>query len=180
MATPFSFEIVTPDKMLFASEEVTYVGFRALSGNLGLKARHMPIIATMDIAPMKLEFTDGSVKEFAVCGGFLEMKDNKCTVLATIAEADADIDTARATAAKERAEQRLASKSEDIDTVRAGKRAEESCCPLAYYSQAVISIATMPKKLPPSVRAGFLYARKTNFPCCLLILSISRLQVTVL
>ena len=73
----------------------------------------------MDIAPMKLEFTDGSVKEFAVCGGFLEMKDNKCTVLATIAEADADIDTARATAAKERAEQRLASKSEDIDTVRA-------------------------------------------------------------
>ncbi len=54
-----------------------------------------------------------------VCGGFLEMKDNKCTVLATIAEADADIDTARATAAKERAEQRLASKSEDIDTVRA-------------------------------------------------------------
>lgn len=84
MATPFSFEIVTPDKMLFASEEVTYVGFRALSGNLGLKARHMPIIATMDIAPMKLEFTDGSVKEFAVCGGFLEMKDNKCTVLATI------------------------------------------------------------------------------------------------
>ena len=112
MATPFSFEIVTPDKMLFTSEEVTYVGFRALSGNLGL-------IATMDIAPMKLEFTDGSVKEFAVCGGFLEMKDNKCTVLATIAEADADIDTARAAAAKERAEQRLASKSEDIDTVRA-------------------------------------------------------------
>ena len=114
MATPFSFEIVTPDKMLFTSEEVTYVGFRALSGNLGLKARHMPIIATMDIAPMKLEFTDGSVKEFAVCGGFLEMKDNKCTVLATIAEADADIDTARATAAKERAEQRLASKSEAL------------------------------------------------------------------
>ena len=100
MATPFSFEIVTPDKMLFTSEEVTYVGFRALSGNLGLKARHMPIIATMDIAPMKLEFTDGSVKEFAVCGGFLEMKDNKCTVLATSAEADADIDTARAAAAK--------------------------------------------------------------------------------
>ena len=37
MATPFSFEIVTPDKMLFTSEEVTYVGFRALSGNLASK-----------------------------------------------------------------------------------------------------------------------------------------------
>lgn len=119
MATPFTFEIVTPDKMLFSSEEVTYVGFRALSGNLGIKARHMPLIATLDISPMKLEFLDGSVKEFAVCGGFLEMKDNKCTVLATIAEADVDIDTARAQAAKERAEQRLASKNEEIDTARA-------------------------------------------------------------
>lgn len=119
MATPFNFEIVTPDKMLFSSEEVTYVGFRALSGNLGIKARHMPIIATLDIAPMKLEFTDGTVKEFAVCGGFLEMKDNKCTVLATIAEADTDIDTARANAAKERAEQRLQSKTEDVDNARA-------------------------------------------------------------
>lgn len=119
MATPFTFEIVTPDKMLFSSENVTYVGFRALSGNLGIKARHMPIIATLDIAPMKLEFTDGTVKEFAVCGGFLEMKDNKCTVLATIAEADADIDTARASAAKERAEQRLQSKNDDVDSARA-------------------------------------------------------------
>ena len=63
MATPFTFEIVTPDKMLFSSENVTYVGFRALSGNLGIKSRHMPIIATLDIAPMKLEFTDGTVKE---------------------------------------------------------------------------------------------------------------------
>mgnify|MGYP000758964727 CR=1 FL=1 len=49
MATPFSFEIVTPDKMLFTSEEVTYVGFRALSGNLGLKARHMPILSLIHI-----------------------------------------------------------------------------------------------------------------------------------
>lgn len=119
MATPFYFEIVTPDKMLFSSEEVTYVGFRALSGNLGIKAKHMPIIATLDVAALKLEFVDGSTMEFAVCGGFLEMKDNKCTVLATIAEAGADIDRARAEAAKERAEQRLKSKEADLDVKRA-------------------------------------------------------------
>ncbi len=119
MATPFKFEIVTPDKMLFVSEEVTYVGFRALSGNLGIKARHIPIIATLDIAPLKVEFLDGSVKEFAVCGGFLEMMNNKCTVLATVAEMDENIDVARANAAKERAEARLQAKTEDIDVKRA-------------------------------------------------------------
>lgn len=119
MATPFAFEIVTPDKMLFATEEAAYVGFRALSGNLGLKAKHVPIIATMDIAPLKVEFVDGTEKVFAVCGGFLEMKDNKCTVLATIAEPGDDIDRARAEAAKERAEARLSSKKEDLDVNRA-------------------------------------------------------------
>ena len=119
MATPFAFEIVTPDKMLFASEEAAYVGFRALSGGLGLKANHIPIIATLDIAPMKIEFTDGSEKIFAVCGGFLEMKDNKCTVLATIAEPGDSIDRARAEAAKERAQARLSSKNENLDVKRA-------------------------------------------------------------
>ena len=29
MATPFTFEIVTPDKMRFSADNVTYVGFRA-------------------------------------------------------------------------------------------------------------------------------------------------------
>ncbi len=119
MANTFTFEIVTPDKMLFSAENVTYVGLKSLSGGLGLKAKHLPIIAALEIAPMKLQFDDGSVKEFAVCGGFLEMKDNKCTVLATIAEADTDIDTARANASKERAEQRLQQRSEDLDAARA-------------------------------------------------------------
>ncbi len=119
MATPFTFEIVTPDKMLFATEEAAYVGFKALSGNLGLEAKHLPIIATMDIAPLKVRFTDGSEKCFAVCGGFLEMKDNKCTVLATKAEPGEAIDRARAQASKERAEHRLAAKQEGLDVQRA-------------------------------------------------------------
>lgn len=119
MATPFTLEIVTPDKMLFASDEVAYVGFRAMSGNLGIKANHMPLISTLDVYPLKVQFTDNTEKYFAVCGGFLEMKDNKCTVLATIAEPGDDIDRARAAAAKERAEGRLNSKSESLDVDRA-------------------------------------------------------------
>ena len=121
MATPFTFEIVTPDKMLFSSDEVTYVGFRALTGNLGIKAKHMPIIATLDVAPLKIDFVDGSSTTFAVCGGFLEMKDNHCTVLATIAERDVDIDQARAMESKKRAEKRLKDKSTDLDELRAEK-----------------------------------------------------------
>lgn len=136
MATPFTFEIVTPDKMLFSADNVTYVGFRSLVGGMGVKAKHLPIIATLDIAPMKLEFTDGSKKTFAVCGGFLEMKGDKCTVLATIAEADTDIDTARANAAKERAEQRLASKAAEIDYARAERALKRAVTRLKVAEKA--------------------------------------------
>ena len=47
------------------------------------------------------------------------MMNNKCTVLATVAEMDENIDVARANAAKERAEARLQAKTEDIDVKRA-------------------------------------------------------------
>lgn len=119
MATTFRFEIVTPDKMLFEADNVVYVGCRALTGNLGLKAKHLPIIATLDVAPLKIELEDGSIQTFAVCGGFLEMNDNKCTVLATIAEPSDEIDVARAQAAKARAEERLNAKAADLDVKRA-------------------------------------------------------------
>ena len=119
MATPFTFEIVTPDKMLFVSDEVTYVGFRTLLGGMGVKANHLPVIVTLDVAPLKIQLANGAEEVFAVCGGFLEMQNNKCTVLATIAEPGDDIDAARANAAKERATARLASKNEDLDVDRA-------------------------------------------------------------
>jgi F-type H+-transporting ATPase subunit epsilon len=105
--------------MLFVSDEVTYVGFRTLLGGMGVKANHLPVIATLDVAPLKIQLANGTEEVFAVCGGFLEMQNNKCTVLATIAEPGDDIDAARAAAAKERATTRLAAKNEDLDVDRA-------------------------------------------------------------
>jgi F-type H+-transporting ATPase subunit epsilon len=86
---------------------------------MGVKANHLPVIATLDVAPLKIQLANGAEEVFAVCGGFLEMQNNKCTVLATIAEPGEDIDAARANAAKERATARLAGKNEDLDVDRA-------------------------------------------------------------
>ncbi len=119
MATPFEFEIVTPDKSLFYSKDVTYVGFKTITGSMGIESRHLPVIATLAVAPLKCVFADGTEKYFAVCGGFLEMSKEKCTVLATIAEPGEDIDLARANAAKERAETRLSTQQKDIVASRA-------------------------------------------------------------
>lgn len=55
----------------------------------------------------------------AVFGGFLEIKDNQVNIVVPLAELADTIDIARAQSAKKRAEDRLASKSKEIDVDRA-------------------------------------------------------------
>lgn len=119
MANCMQLEIVTPDKMLFSSEEVVYLGIRTTDGGIGLEANHVPVIASLEIAPLKYRLANGNEGFVAVCGGFLEMNANKCTVLATVAELDVDIDKARAEEARARAEERLDNKTENLDVHRA-------------------------------------------------------------
>ncbi len=119
MANCMQLEIVTPDKMLFSSEDVVYLGIRTTDGGIGIEANHVPVIASLEIAPLKYRLADGTEGFVAVCGGFMEVNDNKCTVLATIAELAVDIDKARAEEAKMRAEERLDNKTEKLDVHRA-------------------------------------------------------------
>ncbi len=54
-----------------------------------------------------------------VAGGFVEVSDNIVSIIAPAAERAADIDLARAEAAKKRAEERLRNKADNVDTARA-------------------------------------------------------------
>ena len=53
-------EIVTPDKLLFSSDEIVYLGLRTNDGGIGIEANHIPVIASLDIAPMKYRLADGT------------------------------------------------------------------------------------------------------------------------
>ncbi len=68
-----------------------------------------------------LRYTDASGKDHHLFlnGGFAEVLPDKVTILAESAERQQDIDVARAQAAKERAEQRLANRAAGIDLLRA-------------------------------------------------------------
>ena len=135
MAT-FAFEIVTPDKMLFSTQEATYVGFTAPSGGMGIEANHLPVTAALSVAPIKVNLADGSVKYFSVCGGFLEMNGTKCTVLATIAEDGNDIDEARALASQQRAQERINAQKAEIDMERANASLKRAMMRLKTYKYA--------------------------------------------
>ena len=110
-------EIVTPEKKVF-SEEVELVTAPGVEGVLGILPEHAPLITSLATGVLKIK-QDGKEILIASSSGFMEVKNNKITILVDTAEKPEDIDVVRAKAAKERAEQRLSTKSEDLDLARA-------------------------------------------------------------
>jgi F-type H+-transporting ATPase subunit epsilon len=109
--------VVTPDGPVYESD-VEMVSTKAQSGELGILPGHIPMVAPLVIGTVRLK-NEASTDLVAVTGGFLEVRPEKVTVLAQAAERGADIDVARAEAAKERAERRLQANDAEIDLRRA-------------------------------------------------------------
>ena len=113
----FKVEIITPDRVFFTGE-ADILEFTAETGDLGVYKNHIPM--TTVLAPGLVTIHNGDEEKVAaVHAGFAEILGDKVTLLAELAEWPDEIDEQRAIAAKERAEQRLASHTEDIDVKRA-------------------------------------------------------------
>jgi F-type H+-transporting ATPase subunit epsilon len=117
MAKTIRLDIVTPDKVAY-SEDVNMVIARATNGDLGILPGHAPLIAGLDIWPLRVITDEGEI-EIVLCSGFIEVRPEKVTILAACAELPETIDIARAEAARERAESRLKAADDSIDVTRA-------------------------------------------------------------
>lgn len=116
MAT-FHLEVVTPDKIL-VKDEVEMVLCPGTEGEFGILPNHISLLAALKIGAMRYR-KEGKDTVLFIGGGFVDMHNNNCSVLAESAERTEDIDRARAEEAKKRAELRLADKKSDIDEIRA-------------------------------------------------------------
>ena len=109
--------IVTPDGPVYDSE-VEMVIAKTTSGEIGVLAGHIPMVAPLAISVVKLK--NGGKNEFvAVGGGFIEVRPDKISILAPSAEVAESIDVQRAKEALKRAESRLQSKQDTVDFKRA-------------------------------------------------------------
>ena len=98
--------IVTPEKKVFDAE-VESVTVPTASGEAGLLANHAPIVSAL--RPGILSYTvKGSIEKMVVAGGFVEMNNNKVSVLTDSAETATEIDIEAARAARQAAENELA------------------------------------------------------------------------
>ncbi|MGI1657433.1 MAG: F0F1 ATP synthase subunit epsilon [Desulfitobacterium sp.] len=117
MAGTFTLRVVSPEGNVL-KEEAEFVVLPGETGEVGILPNHAPLITALGIGVIRYT-VNGKVEKIATSGGFVEVSDNKVTVLADTAEPGDKIDLERAIAAKERAERRLAQKTDGIDSKRA-------------------------------------------------------------
>ncbi len=113
----FLLRIITPER-LFYENQVEMVEFNTTEGEIGVLPGHVPM--TVIVKPGILDITEPEGdKVAALHAGFAEILPERVTILAEIIEWPEEIDVERAKAAKERAEERLRSKTVETDVARA-------------------------------------------------------------
>ncbi|MBI4299383.1 MAG: F0F1 ATP synthase subunit epsilon [Chloroflexi bacterium] len=110
-------EIITAERVVY-SEEVSVLVAPGIDGELGILPHHAPLLTVLQPGEMRV-VKDGEESFIAVSGGFLEVLGNKVIILADTAERAEEIDSARAEEAMKRAQERVQSRSADMDLERA-------------------------------------------------------------
>ncbi|MCW2235934.1 F0F1 ATP synthase subunit epsilon [Azospirillum canadense] len=91
MADKVEFELVSPEKLL-TSQPVDMVVVPGSEGDFGVLAGHSPLISTVRPGVIDVYEGDRVVDRVFVAGGFAEVTETRCTVLAEEAIPVADID----------------------------------------------------------------------------------------
>ena len=117
-------ELVSPERILFSGEAEMVIARTEGGGDIAFLTGHAPFVGALDIARVVVRPEDGGADELvAVHGGFVEVSNDRVTLLSDVAELRSQIDVDRARASKERAEAALREDADDEQAQAALKRA---------------------------------------------------------
>ena len=102
----FSVSVVTPDGPAFEGE-VEMIIVPGAAGEIGVLARHAPLIATLKAGSTRVHVSDSEVLEFATGPGFFQVLQDRAIALVDDAVEAAAIDDARARKQLEEAQAEL-------------------------------------------------------------------------
>ena len=113
-----SVHVVTAEREVYTEEGVDEVIAPGIEGELTVLPHHAPLLTMIRAGVLRLvkgrEETD-----VAITGGFLEVKDDRVTILADAAERAEEIDAVRAEEARRRAERTLEERGSTEELVAA-------------------------------------------------------------
>jgi F-type H+-transporting ATPase subunit epsilon len=109
----FDVSLVTPEGAAFEGEAEMLI-VPGAAGEIGVLARHAPLVATLKAGSTRVHVTEGDVKEFATGPGFFKVELDRAIALVDDAADVAEIDRARA-------ERQLEEARAEIERVEAGE-----------------------------------------------------------
>ncbi len=113
---PLHLEVVTAERVVY-SDDVDMVVAPGMEGALGILPRHAPLMSVLTIGELRIK-KGTEETPLAIGGGFLEVLNDRVTVLADSAERADEIDEARAEEAQQKAQRLLADRS-NLDSAAA-------------------------------------------------------------
>jgi len=108
---PLQLEIVTAERVVLQDDNVDMVVAPTVDGQVGILPNHAPLLTILQVGELRVD-KGNDEQSIVVAGGFMEVLNNKVTILADAAERSEEIDVASAEEARHRAEQTLANKGQ--------------------------------------------------------------------
>ena len=119
MANTVHIDVVSAEQSIF-SGEAEFVVAPAGAGEVGIYPNHTPMITTIKPGALRIKQADNKEETLIfVSGGLLEVQPGRITVLADTAIRGADLDEAKAIAAKAAAEEAMKNRTSDMDYAKA-------------------------------------------------------------
>ncbi len=108
----FQLKIIAADKVFYDGRVISLT-FSGMDGERTILSHHENVVIAVNNGVIRFKEEDGTNTEAIVGLGFVQMINNRATVLVETAERPEDIDILRAKEAKERAEEQLRQKLSD-------------------------------------------------------------------
>ena len=111
----FSISVVTPEGAAFEGDAEMLI-VPGAAGEIGVLARHAPLVAMLKAGSTRLHMGHGQIQEFATGPGFFQVLEDRAIALVDDAVAASEIDGARAQEQLEAAQAELAALGSDAST----------------------------------------------------------------
>ena len=129
MAMTMHLDIVSAENEIFSGLAEVVIA-PAIMGEVGIHARHTPMLTPLKPGEVKVTKQGGEVEFIYVSGGMMEVQPSVVTILSDTAVRAQDLDEAAAMEAKEAAEEAISNREGDIDIAEAQSKLLEAVAQL--------------------------------------------------